>query len=131
MTIEQASAVNVLLDYLTNTYPDHDEHAKARSAAVTLARGAHKKLAAGWTPDRIAAEWPDAHEVDAQLALWFTPQCIRDHFDGDDDERAKWVADATQDDLAEIGHDALADDGIYRAFHEALAGGVDDAMERA
>lgn len=54
-------------------------------------------------------------ENDPKLALWFTPQCIRDHFDGEID-----LSSVSAADLRKVGETALFDDAIYRAFHEAL-----------
>lgn len=128
MTIEQASAVNTLIGYCAQAHHTEEEHAKAKLAAQTLARGAHRKLLAGWTPERVHESWMSYHEANTSLALWFTPQAIRDHFDGDEDERSEWVANATDEQLAAVGQDALGYDSIYREFHESLAVIVDDAM---
>lgn len=60
------------------------------------------------------------HENDTRLALWFTPQAIRDHYDGDDTAEARWVSTATDDQLADVGSSCLGDDVLYRTFHEVL-----------
>lgn len=64
---------------------------------------------------------PADYENDASLALWFTPQAIREHYEGDDDDP---TAGMTDDELAKAGHQALLDDGLYRAFHAALEGAL-------
>jgi hypothetical protein len=55
---------------------------------------------------------------DEDLALWFTPQALRDHFDGDDSEVAEAVLNADDDTLREQGQDALSSDILYSVFHE-------------
>lgn len=62
------------------------------------------------------------------LALWFTPQCIRDHYDGDEGPEADWVSTATDEELAGVGSDALGYDPLYREFHSSLQ---DCVRERA
>lgn len=51
------------------------------------------------------------------LRLSFTPDAIREHFDSDDEFD---VDSMTDEQLGEVGSIALQDDGLYRAFHEAL-----------
>lgn len=65
---------------------------------------------------------------DPNLALWFTPDAIRDHFEADDDERGKWVENATDEQLAAVGQNCLGYDAIYSAFHDALATEVEAAI---
>lgn len=66
---------------------------------------------------------------DRNLALWFTPGAIRDHFEADDDERGKWVANASDEQLAAIGEACLEHDSIYSEFHDALAHEVDQSIK--
>lgn len=54
-------------------------------------------------------------ENDPTLALWFTPQSIKDHFNNSDAIEA-----LTDEQLVEIGTTALNDNLLYAAFHEAL-----------
>lgn len=56
-------------------------------------------------------------EHDETLALWFTPQAIREHYEGDADDPTRGLTD---DQLVEVGKQALGDDGLYRAFHSSL-----------
>jgi hypothetical protein len=73
---------------------------------------------------RIHAPAKPGHSLvadeDTSLALWFTPQCIRDHFDGDDDELSAWVEEATEEQLRMVGSNALSADPLYREFHDLL-----------
>lgn len=62
-------------------------------------------------------------------ALYFGPQEIRDHFEGNDDPIAKWVEQATDNALIDIGGTALYDDRLYRAFHDSLVDAVQEQME--
>lgn len=55
---------------------------------------------------------------DEDLALWFTPQALRDHFDGDDSEVAEAVLNADDDTLRELAQGALSSDILYSVFHE-------------
>lgn len=59
-------------------------------------------------------------EKDTSLALWFTPQAIRDHFDGDEGPLADAVRDAPEDKLREVGAMALGGDSLYAEFHRLL-----------
>lgn len=67
--------------------------------------------------DPTATAATQDHEEDEKLALWFTPQAIRDHYEGDSDDPTKSLSD---EELVEVGQQALTDDGLYRAFHSAL-----------
>lgn len=58
--------------------------------------------------------------ADVALALWFTPDAIREHFADDDGEIAEAIAAATDEQLRAIGEDALQADVIYREFHDEL-----------
>lgn len=60
----------------------------------------------------------DGKVKDTELALWFTPKAIREHFE--DDSEGEIVTALSDEELTSIGEAALFDDGIYRAFHEAL-----------
>lgn len=68
---------------------------------------------------------------DPNLALWFTPDAIRQHYDALDDDSAKWVEDATDEQLAAIGQDCLGHDSLYREFHEALEYEVEQSIKEA
>jgi hypothetical protein len=59
LTITEARAVNTVLDHLadTATVLTRDE----RTAAARLAEAAHRRLAAGWSADRVRAHWPAPH----------------------------------------------------------------------
>lgn len=58
------------------------------------------------------------------LRLSFTPAAIREHFEGDDEDP---TASLTDEQLAEVGRTALTDDGLYRAFHEALVWALEES----
>lgn len=66
--------------------------------------------------------------TEEELALSFEPQAIRDHFDGDDDNRSEWIANATDEQLREVALECLSGDVIYNAFHESLRLAVDDRL---
>lgn len=57
------------------------------------------------------------------LRLSFTPDAIREHFEGDDPDPTEHMTD---EELADVGRTALLDDGLYRAFHEALTWALED-----
>jgi len=63
-----------------------------------------------------------------QLALWLTPQAIRDHFDGGDSDVAEWVAQASDTDLEEVGEECLSGDVLYNAFHDSLMLSVEERL---
>lgn len=113
MTNEQASAVNVLINYLTDTPswggtpPDRVE---ARDALVVLATGAHRKLGAGWTPEQVKAE-VETYTASGYDPLWVLAinHVLRDRetdlcaFDVDDDVWTRFVGplvDAYEDEGA-------------------------------
>lgn len=60
------------------------------------------------------------------LRLSFTPDAIREHFDGDDDGISEKVESMTDDQLAEVGASALMDDRLYGVFHEVLCDALSD-----
>lgn len=67
------------------------------------------------------APTPADRENDQRLALWFTPQAIRDHFDGDEGKIGAAVREATDEQLATIGEWCLQADTLYAEFHRLLA----------
>lgn len=54
------------------------------------------------------------------LALYFTPDAIRQHFEDDESAVASAVAHASDEQLAEVGEAALTADTLYREFHRLL-----------
>lgn len=58
---------------------------------------------------------------DPNLAVWFDPQSIRDHWDGCDDDPTAGLCDRM---LRKVGEQALYDDRIWNAFHHALTDAV-------
>lgn len=52
------------------------------------------------------------------LRLSFTPDAIREHFEGD--PISDHLDTLTDDALAQIGFDALTDDRLYEVFHQVL-----------
>lgn len=82
---------------------------------------------------------PD-YENDQKLvaSIWFTPQCIRDHYeDGepwDDDQDGAWVATATDEQLAAVGLAAvdwfLSNDGVWGRFHDAIGDAIFTAKQK-
>lgn len=69
--------------------------------------------------------------AEMNLALWFTPGCINDHYDGDDGEVGEAVRAATDEQLRAIGEAALCDDGLYNAFHNALEWAARETLDIA
>lgn len=72
----------------------------------------------------------EKERAESMLALWFTPDAIADHWEGDpsdyaDSERAEWVQQASIDELISVGQDAIGDDMLYQTFHEILGEIVD------
>lgn len=72
---------------------------------------------------------------DGNLAVWFTPDAIRDAFDlvGDDSEdeevrRRAWVDSATDAQLRGIGEGCISSDALWSLFHELIEYEVDAAM---
>lgn len=69
---------------------------------------------------------PDTEPDEAipyDLRLSFTPDAIREHFQDDEPDPTE---DMTDEQLAEVGRTALTDDGLYRAFHDALVWALPD-----
>jgi len=71
------------------------------------------------------------HDSNENLAIWFTPEAIRDSFEAAQDERAAWVKAASDATLADIGETCLSYDLVWDAFNEALDLAIDDAMQGA
>jgi hypothetical protein len=61
------------------------------------------------------------------LAVWFTPECLRDHFAGSGDDVEEFVMGLCEAQLVEIGKEALWDDRLWGAFHAVL---IDVISER-
>ena len=57
------------------------------------------------------------------LALCFSPEAIRDHFDVDDPDP---TANLTYEQLAYVGEAAINDDCLYQAFHAVLCNALRD-----
>jgi hypothetical protein len=70
---------------------------------------------------------PESIRVDPDPAVWYGPQQIRDHFDGDPSDLARWVLGQTDDVLLRVGMDAIQDDAVWEAFHRSLTNAVTDA----
>lgn len=66
---------------------------------------------------------------DRNLALWFTPDAIKDHFEGDDDVET-FLEGLSDIELREVGLDALTNDLLYSAFHDILVTAINDAKAR-
>lgn len=76
-------------------------------------------------PETVTETYP---VVDAlPLRLSFTPAAIRQHFDDDEDYD---LDGATDEQLARAGATALNDDGIYQAFHQALAAALGPQLQQ-
>lgn len=54
------------------------------------------------------------------LALYFTPEAIRQHFEGDEGPLADAVRDATDEALRLVGIECVTADSLYREFHRLL-----------
>jgi hypothetical protein len=72
------------------------------------------------------------------LALYFTPDAIRDHFEGDvidnneDGGLATWIVhEATDDQLRELGEACLTSDTLYSEFHRLLSEIGEEIMREA
>lgn len=62
------------------------------------------------------------------LAMWFTPDAIRDHFQDEDDDRGRWVEQASDQQLAAIGSECVNETVVCDTFRESLRRAVDSAM---
>jgi hypothetical protein len=61
------------------------------------------------------------------LALWFTPAAIREHFDGGDPGDYPGIEAATDEELEEVGAWCLSQDTLYRLYHSLLIDAAIDA----
>jgi hypothetical protein len=66
---------------------------------------------------RKNTETPTDDVIPYDLRLSFTPDAIREHFEGDEPDPTEGMTD---EQLTEVGRTALVDEGLYRAFHESL-----------
>lgn len=57
-----------------------------------------------------------------ELAVWYGPQEIRDHFEGDDCDPTEGMCDHT---LEVVGEYALCDDRTWETFHRVLVDAID------
>lgn len=62
------------------------------------------------------------------LALYFTPDAIRQHFADDEDEIATAVEKATDAQLREIGYYCISADTLYAEFHRLLVEGTIEVL---
>jgi hypothetical protein len=72
------------------------------------------------------AEGRDAEDMD--LALWLTPEAIRDHFASTDGEEAKLVAAASDAQLRDVGEWCAARHPLRTALHEVLLDSVHEKL---
>jgi hypothetical protein len=64
-----------------------------------------------------------------RLAVWFTPEAIRDHFRGwsDDDTSKEWVNEVDDERLEVLAHECLADDALWETFASVVESHVYDS----
>lgn len=103
---------------------DPDRAAELFASGVTLLAPSAEPAASGLAWRRGVA-WRVAEAASAS-ALWFTPEAIREHFDGDDSPRADAVRDMSDGDLAKVGARAMWSEFMWRAFGEAVGFEVDE-----
>lgn len=106
------------------------EHLKDRSVTVTFhysAADAADAETRGDLVDRLnelgnelGYDVEHKNTAEERLALWFTPQAIRDHFDGDEGTVVDWVHGASDDELRALGEECLGADTLYSEFHRLL-----------
>ena len=77
----------------------------------------------------VPAPEPTTDDTDMALALWFTPDAIRQHFEGDDDEYAKWVESVDDGELASVGYACIGADGLYKEFRELLKAEIKERID--
>jgi hypothetical protein len=63
----------------------------------------------------------NGRELNSDLALWFDPQSIRDHFDSCDKNLAEGM---TEEELLDVAAECLNSDSLYELFHELLVEAV-------
>ncbi len=75
---------------------------------------------------------PD-HSGDPDLALWFTPQAIRDAKAdaAQDDDVGQWIAQASDEQLVEVAQLCLQDDTLYSAFHSTIYWAAHEVMKES
>jgi hypothetical protein len=56
-------------------------------------------------------------DVDEKLVVWYTPAAIREHYDGHPDDPTRGLSD---EQLAEAGQDAIADERTWETFGSVL-----------
>jgi hypothetical protein len=71
-------------------------------------------------------DWPNPEVIPFDLRLSFTPDAIREHFEGDEPDPTEGMTD---EELADVGRSALCDDILYREFHQALVAVLVDEEE--
>lgn len=68
----------------------------------------------------LAADRPTDNN---NLALWFTPEAIREHFETDPTDPLVGLTDS---DLVAIGEECLSADMLYELYHNLLVDAVAD-----
>jgi len=71
-----------------------------------------------------------AQTPDEYLAVWFTPQAIRDVYGQEEDHtdpRRLWVEAASEEQLRRIGEECILSDPLWRLFRELIEHGIDCA----
>ena len=66
------------------------------------------------------AAWLVLKRRDESMAVWYTPQAIREHFDASEGEIEKWVEAASDEELAAVGEEAISCERVWTDFHESL-----------
>jgi hypothetical protein len=64
----------------------------------------------------------------SELAIWFTPEAIRQHFEGADTELEEWVNKAKDAQLKDVGLMAMNWEHLWEEFHKALVDAVEWGM---
>ena len=70
---------------------------------------------------------PPAKEEEV-LAVWFTPEAIRQHFELHSDNVARWVATATDAELLEVALHAMDADALWSTFHDVLVASIEGRL---
>jgi hypothetical protein len=78
-----------------------------------------RKADDGWI---AAKEEIDKLHKDLELSVCYTPQAIRDSFDGADDDNlnAKWAMEASDEQLLDVAHSIVNSDPTWRDFHRNI-----------
>jgi len=100
------------------------ERTSTVTAEIERLKSEWRKADDGWI---AAREEISKLDKALQLSVCYSPQAIRDSFDGADEDHpdAKWVEGASEEQLLEVSNSIVSSDPTWRDFHRNIELGIE------